>query len=195
MLRRLFTLLSALSLLLCAAAAVLWVRSYYPGHVYRWSYHDAQRMQIDDDDLLLHEGGFCIWRQSCVTTEREIFERYRGSRSERHFERLVRDNRWTVPYPDYPDMNEWPPALWSLGFCFTRARYTIGPEVSGEARVTRVPLWPAVALTTPLPAVWAFKWARRRQRRRRRARGLCPRCGYDLRATPGRCPECGAAAA
>jgi hypothetical protein len=51
-----------------------------------------------------------------------------------------------------------------------------------------LPLWFPILVTALLPL------ARMRPefRRCRRARlNLCPICGYDLRATPGRCPECG----
>lgn len=48
-------------------------------------------------------------------------------------------------------------------------------------------------LAAPLgiaPMLWCWTHARRHWRRRR---GLCLKCGYDLRASPDGCPECGEA--
>ena len=55
--------------------------------------------------------------------------------------------------------------------------------------------WP-LGLSAILPAAWGGRvWRRRTRGHRRRAGGRCLHCNYDLRATPGRCPECGAVSA
>jgi hypothetical protein len=52
-----------------------------------------------------------------------------------------------------------------------------------------VPHWFVLAMFAAVPAAWLSLYARIR---RRLTRGRCTSCGYDLRATPDRCPECGA---
>jgi hypothetical protein len=59
------------------------------------------------------------------------------------------------------------------------------------ATVVIFPLPFAVALVAILPLADVMMIRRRRRRRYRAAEGLCARCGYDLRATPDKCPECG----
>jgi hypothetical protein len=53
-----------------------------------------------------------------------------------------------------------------------------------------IPDWLAMIGLSVLPIIaWKRHW--RDRKRRRLEQGLCVACGYDLRATPERCPECG----
>jgi hypothetical protein len=57
-------------------------------------------------------------------------------------------------------------------------------------RTLFIPHWWLLIVLGILP----IQWLRRRRRSEGRA-GCCVQCGYDLRATPDRCPECGTAPA
>jgi hypothetical protein len=59
--------------------------------------------------------------------------------------------------------------------------------------VAQVPYWALFAALLVPPIVrQRYLGALLRRRRARMRAGCCPACGYDLRASPDRCPECGA---
>ncbi len=92
------------------------------------------------------------------------------------------DRRWHYPLGSVAHR------VW-LGF---QTEVPSPPLRSGFERVLFVPDWFLAAVFGVLPYRAVRRW---RSARRDRLVGRCRRCGYDLRASPGRCPECGTPAA
>lgn len=100
------------------------------------------------------------------------------------------------PEPEYDTYNDGytvgeSPTQWR----FAGVRVATGRHGVNDSPWRYKPYW-AVAVPFPLAACLAaclplLRLAAGVARRSRARRGLCRACGYDLRATPGGCPECG----
>ena len=203
-----FTLCSVASLLLCVAVCVLWGRTY--------AGRDAATVQFAGDPWRLRLArGWVVMDNTPVVTAAtrarraheveavrvmELHLRYREELERERDELLRRLDERERDEPRNMDLllrRELSPSRSAEPDEARRRPPPIPPVPSLPAYRSQrlVPLaLPAVA-TAILPGVWLALAARSYRRARLRAAGRCPACGYDLRASPERCPECGTAPA
>jgi len=176
--RRLPGLFTALSLLLCLAAAVLWVRSHWVGETWDWNGWKGTR----DAGLASARGQLSFyWEPPAQPWHNPLLPpgevSYYGTTDPHRLDAHVHSIRSDANTRGFGPR---------LGF----ALFLQFPDPGGTNHVeAAVPYWPVTLALATAPAL--------RLRRRWRRRGgppVCGNCGYDLRATPGRCPECGTAA-
>ena len=187
--RYILSALTLLSLLLCAAVCVLWARSYQ--HI------ELAILETSSRSLAVS----AMSERGAVRLAIAEYHCQRGTygpamRSLRYD--LAGDVELTLLEMVYGKLVGEPqldrPWVGSGAADFQGARSLPPPRPPDyEYRYVVAPHWLLTALAASLPALRGLRGYRAWHQARRRARtGLCQSCGYDLRATPGRCPECGA---
>lgn len=192
LLRWFFNSVAGFSLALCVATLGLWARSYrvsdaaWAGY---WNYrpHPGYPAYRDGDMLvMLHRRG--SWTVSFVARQCVAgpgFDRVGpGPLQERFILSHPGDSQWS-----HEENIAWGtskgPAASVAGFRFNVERTARGFV---RAKAAAFPDAAVMGVTALLPICWRIAAKRRR---RRLMSGHCAACGYDLRATPDRCPECG----
>jgi hypothetical protein len=164
--RIIFTALPMLSLLLCAATAALWVRSYRTGDIIILSHTNGWYFRVNS------VGGSIEW----AAAPHDPYAR-NGVRWYR-FARNVW--LWNPPSTIASDGRKW----------FDVPNCGENPWIAAVQFNLHYGILCGLLVTAGV-APWAGRARRQWKQRWRADRQLCAVCGYDLRATPDRCPECG----
>jgi hypothetical protein len=172
--RRLFNLLAAVSLIFSLGFAMLWARSYARMDGVGYS-HNAP------PGLTAVDWGYHLTSECGVLTLGYYIDHYTSSAVVALQHRKPGQSNWNWVTLS---RNIRPPER-TMGFNSRRNTYTYGTNRNWQLFVPHAAL---CVLTLVLPA---FAFVSHRRQTRRSLAGTCLACGYDLRATPDRCPECG----
>jgi hypothetical protein len=171
LLRILLNIVTVFSLVLCVATMAGWARSYHARDAVYWSWAKP-RLQLG---AATYRGGLFAGVLNQVGIKDALLPPGAG---------------WAQrPAVSYNEANG------VQGTLLNRFGFGLDYSQNGSytMRELSCPYWFIMLLTAILPAARLAGW-RRRARRLRMHPELCRHCGYDCRATPERCPECGMAA-
>lgn len=173
LLRILAAALAAASLLLCVAVAGLWVRSYFVADfVEGYTTTSLWQAETSRGELGVIRG------QAAGLAALDVAER--------------RWNHSTISPTAYSfSPSAAGAARWDVEL--PGIAYVSDVYMGLRSSLVVIHLNYPTALFAIAPIAWIVAFRRRRRKARRARGGLCAACGYDLRASPDRCPECGVA--
>jgi hypothetical protein len=194
-LRRAPAVLAGVTTLLFMMAAVLWARSYWVGDEIHRDLHRVGPHPYVIYDLRLMLARGTLVGSTATTIYPEGSHRVEMTRLNR-----VDVNQYLSRWAWWRNWEPDRPSRFVRAEYYRPFRWTTGTASGEEGEWMSVgtfvlPWWAVVVVTAIYPAAWAVVARRRHRDRRRREMGLCRGCGYDLRASEGRCPECGEAVA
>jgi len=185
--RIIFDALTVVSLVLCMVAAALWVRSYFVFDAVAGCVRET--LTSGTYVQAFSAGGTITLRRFDLTLTGATAPppEYR-LRDLLHFD-VGQQRHWTRgdPGPWAQDRFHYLVGFSSWDGTYRRLSLRDVTMVERDRGIT-LPHWLPMVFAAAAPALW---WRASRKGRMRRHAGLCVTCGYDLRGTPDRCPECG----
>jgi hypothetical protein len=181
-------MVTALSFLLCLGSVALWVRSAWVSDILDWSNSNRGQDYYRGTSVCCSRGGvrFCSIKYQGIGASNETGHHFEFTSNAASQYPLFA----SVYYAGIPVTYE---AHAMLGFEWVRdAKWELWPGTdSFVGKSFTFPLYFPSLLFGLLPAHYFLRARQKRRIARRVAAGCCAGCGYDLRASAERCPECG----